>query len=204
MSTPSKSSAGKPSVGVSVAHLVLNVRDLEASHRFYTEVVGFEQCGEMTHTLTMRFYRGGPQSHHDLALVQLDDPAAAGPVREWSLMGVNPGVNHIALAYPDRESWLHQLEHLTHVGVTPVIRGNHGMSHSAYVVDPDGYGLELLYNLPAEVWEGDVDAALNYFEYLPNDGQEALQDDTDYQRFGPDADAKPRPDGAMIVERVPR
>ncbi len=31
----------------SVNHLVLQVRDIEASHRFYTEVLGFEQCGTL-------------------------------------------------------------------------------------------------------------------------------------------------------------
>ena len=31
----------------SVNHLVLNVRDIEASHRFYTEGLGFEQCGTL-------------------------------------------------------------------------------------------------------------------------------------------------------------
>ena len=36
----------KASVGASVSHLVLNVRDIEVSHRFYTEVLGFQQCGE--------------------------------------------------------------------------------------------------------------------------------------------------------------
>jgi catechol-2,3-dioxygenase len=29
----------------SVNHLVLAVRDIEASHRFYCDVLGFEQCG---------------------------------------------------------------------------------------------------------------------------------------------------------------
>ena len=43
------------------------------------------------------------------------------------------------------------------------------MTHSAYIADPDGYGLEIVYDVPAEVWEGDVDAALNYFEFLPPD-----------------------------------
>lgn len=69
----------KASVGASVNHLVLNVRDIEVSHRFYTEVLGFEQCGELTHTMTMRFYRGDPSHHHDLALVQVVDPAGDGP-----------------------------------------------------------------------------------------------------------------------------
>ena len=51
-----------PSVGAAVNHLVLNVRDLEASHRFYTEIMGFEQCGELgpERPNKMRFYRGAP------------------------------------------------------------------------------------------------------------------------------------------------
>ncbi len=198
MSEPSK-----PSVGVSVNHLVLNVRDLDASHEFYTGVVGFEQCGEMTHTVTMRFYRGGPDSHHDLALVQVDDPEAEGPVPEWSLLGTRVGVNHIALAYPDRASWLNQLQHLKNRGVQVALRGNHGMTHSAYVVDPDGYGLELLYNLPAEVWEGDVDAALNFFEFIPPDSPEALEDRTDYQRFGPDHQPAETVPGKVLAKVPP-
>ena len=36
--------------------------------------MGFEQCGDLTHTMTMRFYRGDSSRHHDLALVQIDDP----------------------------------------------------------------------------------------------------------------------------------
>jgi catechol-2,3-dioxygenase len=63
------------------------------------------------------------------------------------------------------------------------MRGNHGMTHSAYVVDPDGNGIEMLYELPAEVWEGDVDAALSHYEPLPSKGPEMLQDSIDYVRF---------------------
>ena len=166
-------------------HLVLNVRDINVSHRFYTEVLGFEQCGELTHTLTMRFYRGDTGHHHDLALVEVEQPERFGSADRWSMAPRSIGVNHIALAYPDRESWLSQLGHMKEHGVEFIVRGNHGMTHSAYIADPDGYGLEILYELPAEVWENDVDAALNYFEYLPADGGQTLTDRTDYQRFGP-------------------
>ena len=31
-----------------INHLVLNVRDIEESHRFWTEVVGFRQVGQLT------------------------------------------------------------------------------------------------------------------------------------------------------------
>ena len=66
-------------------HLVLNVRDIEASHHFYTELMGFEQCGELTHTMTMRFYRGDASRHHDFALVQVADPDRFETPRTWSM-----------------------------------------------------------------------------------------------------------------------
>ena len=174
-----------PSSGPSVNHLVLNVRDIEASHRFYTELLGFEQCAELSHTMTMRFYRGSRSTHHDLALCEVNEPAAADDPERWSMEPRSVGINHFAIAYPDRDSWLAQLRHLKANGVEFIVRGNHGMTHSAYIADPDGYGVEVLYNLPSEVWQDDVDAALNYFEYLPP--EEELEDNTDYQRFGADA-----------------
>jgi catechol 2,3-dioxygenase len=189
----------KASVGASVNHLVLNVRDIEVSHRFYTELLGFEQCGDLSHTMTMRFYRGDSSHHHDLALVQVVDPASAAEPDRWTMEPRRVGVNHIAIAYPDRESWLSQLRHLKAHDVEFIVRGNHGMTHSAYIADPDGYGLEVLYNLPEEVWGGDVDAALNYFEYLPPD--QALEDTTDYQRFGEGAPAPVEVPGRVKVRQ---
>ena len=35
----------------------------------------------------------------------------------------------------------------------------------------------LLYELPREMWEGDIDAGINYFQPLPTEGEEALKDD---------------------------
>ena len=188
-----------PSPGGSVNHLVLNVRDLEASHRFYTEVMGFEQCGELTHTMTMRFYRGDASRHHDLALAQVADPATSGNPQPWSMEARDAGVNHIAIGYPDRQSWLDQLRHLTSCGVEVILRGNHGMTHSAYIADPDGHGLEIVYDVPAEMWEADVDAALNYFELL---GPDDLDDSTDYQRFGDDVPPPVEVPGRVMARRT--
>jgi catechol 2,3-dioxygenase len=175
----------------SVNHLVLGVRDIEASHRFYCDVLGFEQCGTFTSSFVpnpiMRFYRGHPDHHHDVALQQIPDPSTAPPVAPWHIFSKNPGIAHIALAYGTREEWLSQLEHVQALDVPIALRGNHGMTHSAYVVDPDGHGIEMVYEVPAEVWEGDVDAALSYFEPLPTKGPEVLQDSTDYVRFSPNA-----------------
>ena len=95
------------------------------------------------------------------------------------------GINHVAIAWPDRESWLKQVEFLQSKGVTFHRRINHGMTHSVYVSDPDGHGIEVLYELPREVWEGDIDAAQNYSEALPTEGPDALVDKTDNPVFAP-------------------
>ncbi len=188
-----------PSRGARINHLVLNVRDIEASHRFYTEVLGFEQCGDLTHTMTMRFYRGDASRHHDLALAQVADPATLPNPQPWSMQAREAGVNHIAIGYPDRQSWLDQLRHLSACGVEVIVRGNHGMTHSAYIADPDGHGLEIVYDVPAEMWEADVDAALNYFELL---GPDDLDDSTDYQRFGDDVPPPVEVPGRVMARRT--
>jgi len=173
-----------------VQHLVFRVRDLEKAHDFYTRILGFEQCAELEEDkfplYRMRFYRGSAERHHDLALAQLLDPASAPPPETpWQMFGSTPGVDHVAICYPDRDSWLDQIAWMKSQGVEFRVRGNHGMTHSAYIEDPDGIGIEVLYNLPSEVWSGDVNAALNHFENLPLDGPEALVDDTDYVSFSP-------------------
>ena len=40
-------SSGTPVAPVGLNHLVLNVRDIEESHRFWTEIIGFTQVGEL-------------------------------------------------------------------------------------------------------------------------------------------------------------
>ena len=177
----------RPSSGAAVQHLVIRVRDIEASHRFYTEILGLEQCAALDparYPDDMRFYRGDANRHHDLALVQLRDPATAPPPEApWRMYGATPGIDHVALCYPDRQAWLDQIAWMKSQGIQFLMRGNHGMTHSAYVEDPDGNGIEVLYDLDADVWSGDVNEALNHYEALPVDGPEALQDDTDVPHF---------------------
>jgi len=106
----------------------------------------------------------------------------------WSLMRREVGLNHVAIAWPDRESWLQQLAYLQAKGVPFHRRVNHGMTHSVYISDPDGHGIEVLYELPREVWEHDIDGAQNFAEQLPTEGDQALIDTTDNRIF----DGKPR------------
>ncbi len=114
-SAPVASRAVTPS---GLNHLVLNVRDLDESHRFWTEILGFRQVGEVPPGLggvrrgTMRFYsgeRGGKLHHHDVALVDAPDlpPPGAGPTP----------IGHVAIMLPDREAWLRQLVFLQSRGI---------------------------------------------------------------------------------------
>ena len=101
-------------------------------------------------------------------------------------------VNHIAITYPSREVWLSQLAYLQAKGVKFDRRIDHGMTHSLYVQDPNGYGVELVYDLPREIWENDIDAALNFAELRPHEGAEALTDRTDIPVFGVTSARTPR------------
>jgi len=165
-------------------HVVLNVRDIEESHRFWTELIGFRHVGtaqprpDRPVAPNMRFYScdhgGGRLQHHDQALVENQD--LTPPPAEWQLFGTQ-AINHVAIAMPDRASWLKRLAYMQSRGVKFNLRVNHGVTHSVYINDPNGYGVELLYELPREKWEHDIDAGLNYLDLLPTEGPQALVDD---------------------------
>jgi catechol-2,3-dioxygenase len=182
-----------------INHVVLNVRNLEVSHRFWTEIMGFRCVAELKprpdrKRPKMRFYSGvdqhGDLTHHDLALAEVPDAGPADPNRgPWSLFPARVGLNHVAICWPDRESWLKQVAFLQDRGVTFHRRVNHGMTHSVYISDPDGHGIEVLYELPRETWAGDIDGAQNYAEDLPTEGEAALIDRTENPVFDSPASA---------------
>jgi catechol 2,3-dioxygenase len=168
-----------------INHLVINVRDIEESHRFWTEILGFKQVGvSMRRNGKMRFYSGdhsGQMNHHDIALCE--NPDLPAPPADWDMFKTPVAVNHIAISMPNREAWLKQLAFLRSKGVKFHRRVNHGMTHSLYISDPNGYGVEVLYELPREVWGNDIQGALGHAEQLPTEGDEAFVDDTDYPVF---------------------
>ena len=166
-----------------INHLVINVRDMDESHRFWTEILGFKEVGRSSRR-NMRFYsgdHGGLMNHHDIALVENKDLPA--PPADWAMFGMPVAINHIAITMPNRAAWLRQLAFLRQKGVKFQRRVNHGMTHSLYISDPNGYGVEVLYELPREVWGDNIQGALDYAEGLPTEGDEAFADDTDYPTF---------------------
>jgi len=153
-------------------HIVLNVSDLDRSHRFWTECLGFRQVGTSRRLgpdgkprVRMRFYSGerdGKLSHHDIALVERP-LLAADPAERPQVL------DHVAITYPSREAWLKQIGFLTARGVPLSRRIDRGATSSIHLADPDGNEIELVYELPRAQWEGDIDAALNRAVQVPID-----------------------------------
>ena len=174
---------GGPVAPAGLNHLVINVRDLAETHMFWTEMLGFTQVGEyrprdaVGPQRKMQFYSGdhdGKLTHHDIAFMEV--PGLPAPAADGTLVSA---IGHIAIALPDRESWLRQLAFLQASGVKFERRVEHGMTHSLYIRDPNGYTVELLYELPRAVWEGDIQAALNHYVALPTEGADALVDNAE-------------------------
>ena len=123
----------------------------------------------------MRFYSGdhsGQMNHHDIALCE--NPNLPEPPAEWAMFDLPVAINHIAITMPNREAWLQQLAWLRHKGVKFQRRVNHGMTHSLYIADPNGYGVEVLYELPRAVWGDNIQGALDFAEPVPTEGDGSL------------------------------
>lgn len=124
-----------------IGHVVLNVRDLAVSERFYTEVLGFQvslKRGNGT------FLTCG-KIHHDLALFQApEDAAPAGDL----------GLNHIAVQIEDLDELKEVYRRLKSCGARIDHLTDHGMTKSVYFRDPDGNRIEYFFNTTETAEEG--------------------------------------------------
>ena len=128
-----------------IGHLVINVSDLDASTKFYTDVIGFEISVERPGFGT--FLTCG-SIHHDLALFQAKEGAA-----DVSEGGV--GLNHMAIQvenFEELKAYHTKLqEYFEGSGIRTT---DHSMTKSIYIKDPDGNGIELFCNSQATAEEG--------------------------------------------------
>lgn len=114
-----------------VGHVVLNVKDVEASARFYTEALDMEVM--LLREGNAAFLSFGTQ-HHDIALFKAPEGAEQGKL----------GLNHIALQIAGGETELRQLYgRILQQGAKIDFTTDHGMTRSVYFFDPDGNRLEI-------------------------------------------------------------
>ena len=115
-----------------VGHVVLNVRDLDASMAFYTTALGMELVTHNTQR-QMAFLSFGTQ-HHDIALCQAPADAERGVI----------GINHIAMQIEGGAEELSQLYGRLLAAEAKIDRTTeHSTTLSVYFFDPDGNRLEI-------------------------------------------------------------
>jgi catechol 2,3-dioxygenase len=114
-----------------VGHVVLNVKDVEASVKFYSEALGIEV---MRHREGSAAFLSFGTQHHDIALFKAPENA------EMGTLGLNP----IAFQIEGGETELRQLYgRLPQHGAKVDYTTDHGATHSVYFFDPDGNRLEI-------------------------------------------------------------
>ena len=114
-----------------VGHVVLNVKEVDASIKFYTEALGMELMSK--NERGMAFLSFGSQ-HHDIALFPAPVEAERGTL----------GLNHIAMQIEGGELELRELYgNLVKAGAQVDHTSDHGLTHSVYFQDPDGNHLEI-------------------------------------------------------------
>lgn len=117
-----------------VGHVVLGVRDPQASIKFYTEALGMEMINLLDlDGMKMAFLSFGERDH-DIAVIQVPDDQPVG----------SSGLAHTALEIEGGEDQLKELyKRLKDYGARVEFTADHILTKSFYFLDPDGNRLEL-------------------------------------------------------------
>ena len=149
---------GQPERPVAVrelGHIVLYVRDLARSVAFYRDVLGWRQVGADSPGLPFAAFSGG-RTHHELLLIEVGPDATPVP------RGRRVGMYHFGLKFGDSDDDLRAvLARIRDAGVTIVGATDHTVTHSLYVLDPDGNELELYVDVPGVDWRAHPEALTN-------------------------------------------
>ena len=135
-----------------IGHVVLNVRDVERSARFYTEVLGFAISDVYPEEMVpggMVFLRCNTD-HHGIALVgSLKEPAA------------NTDLNHVAFEVATLDEVLRAHDHLRRHGAQIDFAGRRraGCQIAVEFRDPDNHRLEIYWGIDQIGSDGYVRAA---------------------------------------------
>jgi catechol-2,3-dioxygenase len=137
---------------VELGHVVLYVHQLERSVHFYHDVLGWPLVMDgRTHESPLpiaAFSGASERTHHELLLIEVGVDAAPVP------RGRRVGLYHFGLKIGDSDDDLRRaLERLDRHDVALLGATDHGMTHSLYVVDPDGNEVELYIDVPGVAWD---------------------------------------------------
>ena len=143
-----------------LGHVVLYVTDVEMMATFYRDILGFKQTAG---NKGMALFSSG-RTHHELLLIEI-----GGVPREKHYP--EPGLYHIGFKIGNsKEEIKEAYDHLKKNRVRILGTTDHGVTHSIYILDPDGNELELYADMD-DSWRKDPmkilapHKQLNYLEY---------------------------------------
>lgn len=132
-----------------LGHVVLYVTDLKKVGGFYKDILGFPVVAEAYGALVFSAGR----THHEMLLLEVGGTAVHDPRPK-------PGLYHIGFKVGDSADELRAVyQELKAKGVTIVGTADHGVTHSIYMLDPDGNELELYADVSNE-WRTDPPAIM--------------------------------------------
>jgi catechol-2,3-dioxygenase len=137
-----------------LGHIVLYVRDIQRSSRFYRDVLGWRQVlpspGQPSQLPMAMFSAPSGRTHHELLLIEVGEDAAAQPA------GKRVGLYHFGLKVGDSDDQLREaLARLEEAGATVLGASDHTVTHSLYIADPDGNEIELYIDVHGVDWRSD-------------------------------------------------
>lgn len=132
-----------------LGHVVLYVSNLERSANFYRDTLGFHEISRETGVAVFSSGR----THHELLLIEIG-------VEPKQRNSFETGLYHIGFKIGDTTLELQQAyRELKAKGVTIIGMSDHTVTHSLYILDPDGNELELYADV-SDVWKKDPHAVL--------------------------------------------
>ncbi len=148
-----------------VSHIALAVKDIEATHRFYSEAMGFElvkveivpQHGGFSRHV---FYSTGSARDQMIAFWDLSNVPGSGELKTDICrdLGLDPLTNHLAFTADDLEDLARRRERWLRFG-NDVMEIDHGWIQSIYTEDPDGIAVEFAV-VTRDLTDGDAREAL--------------------------------------------
>ncbi len=132
-----------------LGHLVLYVRDVERSAAFYRDVLGWKQImPEVGETPSGAAAFSSGRTHHELLLIEVGHDATPVPP------GRRVGMYHFGLNVGETDDDLRAMVNTLHAaGATIVGASDHTVTHSLYILDPDGNEIELYVDVPGVDWK---------------------------------------------------